>query len=854
MFRYLSSLAIVLFITLGLGLASLCFVFYYFGAGLPDYQQLSNYKPPVVTRLYAGDGHMFGEYAWERRVYVPIQAIPKKVIQAFLAAEDKNFYEHSGVDIPSIISAVISNVGRVADSKRPVGASTITQQVAKNFLLADIAQNVSYVRKIKEAILAFRIENAYSKNYILELFLNEIYLGSGSYGIAAAALNYFNKGLDDLSLAEIAYLAGLPKAPNHYHPVRNAAAAKGRRNYVLRRLQAEGYITAQDARMAMEEPIVFKERNSRDVIKSSYFAEEVRRELLHRFGEKALYQEGLVVRTSLDSKLQNFAQQSLCEGLETYDQRHGWRGPIGHVVLETAEKNLKNIDASNPKSSWAMKLQSVSVPLGAEPEQVAVVLGFKGQATIIGFRNGKVGQIPLKELQWARRYINEYSLGPVVQSPQNVLQIGDVILTMFLETKDEYKLSQIPVVSGAIVVMDVHTGRILAMQGGYSFKISQFNRATQAMRQVGSTFKPFAYLTALEKGLTPSSMMYDGPFSIDVPGIGVWSPHNFEKNYLGAITLRRALELSRNLVTVRMVHDYVGMRNVKNLVERLGVVDNLPMQLATLLGAAESTLLKVTSAFGMIANGGKRIQPTLLDRVQDRYGKNLYINHERTCEGCASRHLTETIPTLIDHRDQVIDPANAYQMVSMLQGVIERGTGKSLLDLNRPLAGKTGTSNSYRDAWFVGFTPDIVVGIFVGFDTPRDMGQYETGARVALPIFKNFITKALKDTPAMPFRIPSGIKLVRVDALTGKPPVDGSTNVIFEAFKSGSEQKVLDAPSTPAQNENMPQDPSHDDEFSDILEDKPSTIDPSQPYAEPARPNLPTSKPKPFLDGTGGLY
>ena len=454
MLKYLSYLIITLFVVLGLGLGALCFVFYYYGAGLPDYQQLSHYKPPVVTRFYASDGHMFGEYAWEKRVYVPIQAIPKKVIQAFLAAEDKNFYEHSGVDIPSIISAVISNIGRVAESKRPVGASTITQQVAKNFLLADIAQNVSYVRKIKEAILAFRIENAYSKNYILELFLNEIYLGSGSYGIAAAALNYFNKGLEDLTLAEIAYLAGLPKAPNHYHPIRNREAAKGRRNYVLRRLQADGYITAEEASAAMAEPIVLKERDPGEMVESSYFAEEVRRELILRFGEKALYQEGLMVRTSLDSKLQKFAQQSLREGLETYDQQHGWRGPVQHLVLDALEINLQNEGTSPAKSSWMPKLQALQVPLGAEPEQMAIVLGFKGQTTIIGFRSGNIGSIPFKELQWARKYINEYSLGPAVQSPQNVLSMGDVILTTPLETKNEYKLTQIPVVSGGIVVMD----------------------------------------------------------------------------------------------------------------------------------------------------------------------------------------------------------------------------------------------------------------------------------------------------------------------------------------------------------------------------------------------------------------
>jgi len=843
--RFSYILAIIV-MTLLIALGGMLALFYHYGSGLPDYQHLADYKPPVVTRLYANDGHMFAEYAWEKRIYVPVQSIPKRVIQAFLAAEDKNFYQHSGIDIPSIISAALTNIGRVAESKRPVGASTITQQVAKNFLLADIAHAVSYERKIKEAILAFRLESAYSKDYILELFLNEIYLGSSSYGVAAAALNYFNKSLDELTISEIAYLAGLPKAPSRYHPVRYPEAAKIRRNYVVRRMFEDGYITAQEAKEAAAEPIVFHERNPGEVVHGSYFAEEVRRELMERFGEKALYQEGLVVRTSLDPQLQEVARQSLRQGLIDYDRRHGWRGAILHLILSKEEKTLPE-KAKEALAPWIPKLKAVVEPSGIGAWHMSVVLAVGSQEVTIGFKDGTSGQISLKELQWARKYINEYALGSGVVKPGDILSVGDVILVEpSLNDKKKFKLCQIPAVSGAIVVMDPHTGRVLAMHGGFSFKISQFNRATQAMRQIGSTFKPFAYLAALEKGLTPSTLLYDGPFSIDLgPGLGVWSPRNYERDYLGSITLRRAFELSRNLAPVRMTHEYVGMKNVKQVAEKLGVVDHLPLQLATVLGAAESTLLKVTTAYAMIANGGRKITPTLLDRVQDRHGKNLYVNQGRFCEGCGNVYWMNSPPSLVDRRQQVIDPATAYQMISLLQGDVERGTAKGVRDLNRPLAGKTGTSNDYRDTWFVGFTPDLVVGVFVGFDVPRDLGQHENGARVALPIFKKFMAEALKNTPAIPFRVPSGIKFVRVDAMTGLPASGSESNVIFEAFKPGTDENSFGKPPFSQTLRPLSQEPKPDS----------STESLEEPFSLPTARQPDTLPPAPrTIEGTGGLY
>ncbi len=798
MFRYLRTLVSYFFVSIFLLIAGIIGTFYYFGQGLPNYSHLAHYEPDVVTRLYSQDGHMFAEYAYEKRIFVPIKAIPKTIIKAFLSAEDKNFYHHSGIDIPSILAAALHNITHAAFSKRPYGASTITQQVAKNFLLTEIANKVSYERKIKEAILAFRLENAYSKDHILELYLNQIYLGNSSYGIAAAAVNYFNKSLSELSLSEIAFLAALPKAPNNYNPHKNPEAAKARRNYVLQRMLEDKYIREEEAHNAKLEPLKITARHNSETVYANYFAEEVRRELMEKFGEKSLYKDGLVVRTSLNVEYQKIAREVLKEGLIAYDRRHGWRGPITNLSLSESERAKTRLNGKS--SSWRKKLQTINNPPGHGHWLLAVVLELKSEHAVIGLKDGTVGNIPLSELKWARRYINVASLGPSINHPKDVLKISDVILVDKILTSGNnsknqvFRLCQIPAVSGGIIVMDPHSGRILALQGGYSFKISQFNRATQAWRQIGSTIKPFVYLAGIEKGLHGSITVQDVPFSISLgKNLGLWRPRNYDEKFMGPLSLRRAFELSRNAVTIHLTHDIIGIKNVINLAQRFNISEKMPPQLAFVLGASETTLLRLTAAYGMIANGGKKIVPTLLDRVQNRYGKTILTNTFIQCNGCDNKlPLGSDVPLLKDERPLVTDPVSAYQMVSLLQGVVERGTAKILLALNRPIAGKTGTTNEFRDAWFVGFTPDLVVGIYVGFDSHATLGKHENGAQAAAPIFLDFMKKALKNQPVASFRVPSGVKLVRVNVDTGKPAHGSNENIIFEAFKADADLTQLD--------------------------------------------------------------
>ena len=760
------------------GALSIFGVFYYYGKGLPNYQQLATYEPPILTRFYANDGRLFGEYAWEKRLYVPISAIPPHVKQAFLSAEDKNFYTHMGIDIPSVIGAAVKNLARLRDSKRPVGASTITQQVAKNFLLSEISNLVSLERKIKEAILSLRIENAYSKDHIFELYLNEIYLGASSYGVAAAALNYFNKGLDELTVEEAAFLAGLPKAPSRYHPRKNPKGAKIRRDYVIGRMLSDGHITKEEAQKATESPITLHKRQSIKSIFSSYFAEEVRREMMEKFGEKSLYSDGYVVRTTLDPNLQGIAARALRQGIQEYDRRHGWRGPIAHLVMTSRE--LKHKEG---QSLWKEHLKKVSAPAALAPWKMALVLGIEKKQAIIGFVDGGTSSIPLEEMKWARQYIKVDRRGAAISHPQQVLKMGDVVPVEPREkNKDGYKLCQIPEVSGAVVVMDPHSGRVLAMQGGFSFKESQFNRATQAQRQTGSAFKTIVFLAALEKGLSPNKIIDDSPFAIDMGyGLGVWRPHNYDKKFMGSMTIRRGFELSRNIITIRLAHEHVGMKNVAEVSARLDVIENLPLHLAMVLGAGETTLLKMTTAHAMIANGGKKITPTFIDRIQNRHGRTVFNHQNVICSGCFTS-LAEP-PRLRDTRSQVIDPATAYQMTSLLEGAVQRGTGRRLNDLNIPLAGKSGTTNDFKDGWFIVYSPDLVCGAYIGFDHPRYMGSHEGGSRVALPVVKEVMREALAGKPPVPFRVPPGIKLRRVQATTGRSALPGEKNVIYEAFK-----------------------------------------------------------------------
>ncbi|NQU57531.1 MAG: penicillin-binding protein 1A [Rhodospirillales bacterium] len=776
LFTFLGLLVVLAII----GVGGVLFVFNKFGQDLPDYRQLADYEPPVMTRVHAGDGRLLAEYAIEKRVFVPIRAMPRRIVNAFLSAEDKNFYQHPGVDFLGVARAVIINIKNYGGTRRKVGASTITQQVAKNFLLTN---EVSWDRKVKEAILAFRIERAFTKDRILELYLNEIYLGFGSYGVAAASLNYFDKPLDELSIAEVAYLAALPKAPNNYHPVRNLKAALARRNWVIGRMLEDGVITADDAELAQAEPLSTRKRSETQFVTAEFFADEVRRELAERYGEKELYKGGLSVRTTLNPKFQEIADRAIRKGLQAYDRRHGWRGPL--MRLED--------DAS--ATPWQQRLAAIEPIPGLGTWKMAVVLEMNDTAALIGLANGDSGHIPLAQLKWARAWAKKERLGPKVKHPSDVLAISDVVAVEALLVDAEgnlypegtHALRQIPEIEGALVALDPHTGRILAMAGGYDYAKSQFNRATQAKRQPGSAFKPFVYLTALDSGYTPSTLILDAPFVIDQgPGLPKWRPANYTKKFYGPSTMRLGLEKSRNLMTVRLAQT-VGMDKISDYAIRFGITDEMPEQLAMALGAGETTLLRLTAGYAMLVNGGKKIRPTLIDRIQDRHGAKVLSHDERICRDCRASFWTgQPVPALPDPRQQLTDAASAYQIVSMLKGVVERGTGRSIRAVGKPLGGKTGTTNKSVDAWFIGFSPDLAVGVFTGFDTPRSLGRREQGASVAAPIFRDFMEQALADTTATPFRIPPGIRLVRVNATTGRPALSGEKKVILEAFKPGT--------------------------------------------------------------------
>lgn len=759
------------------GAAGFMWVLYEYGRGLPDYRQLVDYEPPVMSRVHAGDGRLIAEFARERRVFVPIEAIPVRVSQAFVSAEDQNFYSHPGVDPIGIVRAVFTNVKNVAEGRRLVGASTITQQVAKNFLLTN---EVSFERKIKEAILALRMERTLSKDRILELYLNEIYLGRGSYGVAAAALNYFGKSLDEMSLQEIAYLAALPKAPNNYHPIRQRDAAVGRRNYVLTRMAEDRFIDLETRDRAQAAPLIVDLNREIEIVEADYFVEEVRRELIAAFGEDKTYHGGLSVRTTLDSRLQALAQSSLRWGLEAYDRRHGYRGP------------LVRIDAAG---DWREALRTAAIPRGVpDTWSRAVVLEVTDAAATVGLAGGDRRPLPLEELTWARQYLSVSARGPRIRAAGDVVAVGDVIYVTEAgpddagnPRPDAVSLRQIPEVSGGIVAMDPHTGRVRAMAGGFSFTDSQFNRATQALRQPGSSFKLVVYAAALENGYTPASRVLDAPFVIDQgPGQGKWRPSNYSDKFYGPSTLRLGVEKSRNLMTIRLAHD-MGMETISAYSQKLGVTADLPPLLSMALGAGSTTLLDMTTAYAQMVNGGKQITPSLIDRVQNRYGENVFRHDGRPCAGCTqAAWQSQTPPQLPDTRAQVVSAATAYQMVSMFEGVVERGTGRRIGELGRPLAGKTGTTNREVDAWFIGFSPDLAVGVFVGFDDPLPMGRRETGSSVAAPIFKRFMAEALADEPIIPFRIPPGVRLVRIDPATGGVAQPGQS-AILEAFVPGTE-------------------------------------------------------------------
>jgi penicillin-binding protein 1A len=774
-------------------------VYNHYADEVPDFAQLQGYAPTVTTRVQAGDGRLMAEFAKQKRVFVPIDAIPPRLKDAVLAAEDREFYSHGGVNPAAIARAMLTNVMNLGSGRRQIGASTITQQVAKNILLGN---EYSYARKIKEIILAIRMDEAMSKDRILELYLNEIYFGRGAYGVAEAALTYFNKSLDDLTIAECAYIAALPKGPENYDPARHYKAAMDRRNYVIQGMQEIGAITKAEATAAEAEPIVLHGRTDAEIFNSPYFTEEVRRELVDHFGQNAVYDGGLSVRTSLDPKLQRYADQALRDGLIAYDRRHGYRGPVAHI----------DVDAI-----WPHHLAAVPTPAGAAPWRLAAVLEVRADGAEIGFVDGARGWMPMSEIAWARPTRPDQHVGPSPTRADQVLNVGDVVLTEAVQEQTAapkpvrrrhkaqavvplptptgrtvYALRQIPNVSGAIVVMDPHTGRVLALSGGYSYEMSQFDRATQAYRQMGSSIKPFMYLAALDNGMTPSTMILDAPVAIEQgPGLPLWRPHNFESNeYLGPAPLRVAIEKSINTMTVRMAST-IGIDKIAPYVERLGIMDKMPAEYSMVLGAGQTTPLRLTTAYAMLVNGGKRILPSLIDRVQDAQGKTIFRHDTRDCPRCGDFDWAapDEVPDLPDEREQVIDPDTAYQMVNILRGVVQRGTAAASVGgkLDFPVAGKTGTTNEAKDTWFVGFTPDLVAGVYVGFDQPRTLGPDEQGAHVAAPIFAEFMGNAMKDRPIIDFRVPPGVRLVRVDPATGQYASAGERNYIWEAFKPGTE-------------------------------------------------------------------
>lgn len=775
---YLASMALFFLIILIIGLT---YGMTKINITIPDYRQLETYEPPVTTRLFAGDGQVMMEYAAEKRLFVPIEKIPDKVKHAFIAAEDKHFYTHSGIDYIGIVRAVLGNLKKIGTGRRPAGASTITQQVAKNFLLSS---ELSYTRKIKEAILARRIDKAFSKDHILELYLNEIYLGNRAYGVAAAAMNYFGKSLDDLTLDEIAYLAALPKGPNNYNPKTHYDAAVARRNWVISRMVEDGYADEKEAEEAKKRPLKVVERKSGFLKDTEYYSEEVRRTISRNFGDEALYQGGLIVRTTIDPRLQEIATKALRKGLLEYDRRHGWRG---------ATTSIK-IDENYKKSLADAKLTS-----GAEESwKKAVVLKVTKDNAEIETADGANGEIPLPLLAWARHAEKGQNMGPVPTSVEQVLRKGDVIYVEKTaeKNKENYNLRQIPEIEGGMAVMDPHTGKVLALVGGFSFAKSQFNRATQAYRQTGSTFKPFVYLTALELGYSPTDLILDAPFVLDQgEGLPKWKPVNFSKKFYGLMTLRRGVELSKNLMTVRLAQD-IGMDKIVDMSKRMGVNDHLAPYLSSSLGAADTRVINMVAAYAVIVNGGKKVPPYMIERIQDRKGRTIYRHEQTPCPDCkATKWENQPVPDFHVVREQVVDPLSAYQMTSILEGVATRGTGARLNGLHRHVAGKTGTTNETKDAWFVGFTPDLVAGVYVGYDEPISLGRSETGAHSALPIFYDFMAEALKNTPDTNFRIPEGIKLVRVNPQTGKPSSPSDSTVIIEAlkpdFEFNNKQRVI---------------------------------------------------------------
>ncbi len=726
-----------------------------FSNNIPDYKFLKNYKPPVSSKVYSGKGELVADFSKEKRIFVPYRSIPKNVINAFLSAEDKNFFSHPGVDAKGVLRAVINNIQNIIQSKRLEGASTITQQVAKNFLLTN---EVSLNRKIKEAILAFRIERALSKERILELYLNQIYLGSGAYGVAAASLVYFDKSIKELSYSEAALLAALPKAPSKYNPYRNIELAKFRRNLVLKNLLDNNFIKIEKYEKLKNEEIILKKSKKVYLEDAQYFIEDIRKNIIEKLTYEKVYKQGFNINTPINLELQKFATESLRKGLTNYDKRKGWRGPL-------TNKRYNN--------DWFDNLDKFKLEKSIG-WQIAIIKTFDKFSATVELEDKTLGKIEYKDITWTKKEFDE------------LFKIGDIIYVKKL-SKNNYSLKQLPKINGGIVVMDPYTGRVFALSGGFSFKNSEFNRATQALRQPGSAFKPFVYALALEKEYTPTSLVLDAPLVLDQGvDLKLWKPENYGKKFYGLSTVRVGLEKSRNLMTVRIAQN-LGIDKVAKFSKELGIYENPEELLSISLGSAETTLMKLTSAYSAFINGGKLVKPILIDRIQDSEGNTLINNENRTCTNCDQiSFLSNDYPKIKDNYKQVFSPQTAYQITSLLEGVVQRGTGKKLKKLKLNLAGKTGTTNENTDTWFIGFTSNLVIGVYVGMDNPQPLGKYETGSKTALPIFENFVKKAVKKYDARPFKVPQGITMMVVDSLTGQKAKFSSKDTILEAYKKNN--------------------------------------------------------------------
>tara|TARA_B100000959_G_scaffold89155_1_gene94647 strand:+ start:157 stop:2505 length:2349 start_codon:yes stop_codon:yes gene_type:complete len=738
-------------------LICLLFVFstlWYFSIGLPDYKKLSNYQPPISSRVYSDDGRLIAEYALEKRLFIPFESVPKKVVNSFLSAEDKNFFKHPGVDVKGILRALIKNLKNISEDKRLEGASTITQQVAKNFLLTN---EVSLNRKIKEAILAFRIERAYSKERILELYLNQIYLGQGTYGIAAASLEYFDKSVKDLDYTEAALLAALPKAPSKYDPFKYPDVAKFRRNLVIQNLEDNNYISKEQLKKFKDSKIILKRRKIEILNEANSYTEEVRRSIKEKYGFKKLYSEGLSIRTPLDVNYQIQAIISLRNGIEAYDRRHGWRGPITNKLKNSNWKKIVKNLKIDPTLNW----------------KKAEILTIDESGINFKTLKGSQGNIVLKKLKWAI---------PNKKNISDRFKVGDII---FVKKKNDiWDLKQYPKVNGGIVVIDPYNGDVKALVGGFNFKSSEFNRVTQAKRQPGSAFKPIVYAAALENGYSPNSIILDAPF-VESQGVGLkdWKPENYGKKFYGPSTLRKGIEYSRNLMTVRIAKQ-LGVDKILDLSNKLEIYNDIPELLSVSLGAAETSLLNLTSAYASFVNGGRKIKPNLISRIQNRRGKTIFKLANKKCIGCDKFLNDSKVYPIIEHKNErVFSEETAYQMTSILEGAVKRGTGKKLRDLKVPLAGKTGTTNKNYDAWFIGFSSNLVIGVYVGFDNPESLGRYETGSKAALPIFKEFVKNSLFKKDFKEFKIPEGIYLTSLNYDTGLKASLGDKNTIIEALK-----------------------------------------------------------------------